>query len=208
MTTAVRERPIIMAAESVRAIFAGRKTQTRRPVKKPLRDGVHSPKMRSPQFYDRGRRPIWTWLVGEGPYAYAVGDRYCPYGQPGDRLWVRETWAEGPSGPIYKADFDTSDGFGSVVINMRTGETCPLRWRSPIHMRRKHSRLTLEITDVRVERVQDISEADAWAEGVERIDKEPRIAFANAWDALNAKRGYGWDVNPWVRAISFRVLNR
>lgn len=134
-----------------------------------------------------------TDLIGE----------YCPYGQPGDRLWVRETWAEDGSRYTYRA----------------TNETWAWHWAPSIFMPRAASRITLEITDVRVERVQDISEEDARAEGVTRELRGPRTypdrhaarshetyrdAYMRLWDALNAKRGCGWAVNPWVWVISFQ----
>lgn len=151
----------------------------------------------------------------------------CPYGRPGDRLWVRETWAlceKNGGHVIYRAE---GDGFSTChPVHPRTGER-DWRWHPSIHMPRKYSRITLEITDVRVERVQEISEEDALAEGIVREVRESglghgglpgyrwgeneyagtaRHAFELLWDSINAKRGYGWDLNPWVWALSFRVV--
>lgn len=212
--TAVRERPILFSGEMVRAILAGRKTQTRRVVKRVVRyNGVSYVSWPEP-----GWIPEWT------PELIA-SDWRCHYGAPGDRLWVRETWgydhaaahaAEERRGPfVYRVD-------GESVIRTVDG-----RWRPSIHMPRWASRLTLDVTDVRVERLQDISTADAAAEcDVASIlrpghplhsaafargepgDVNGRLAgaieaFAALWDSLNAKRGHGWDVNPWVWVVSF-----
>ncbi|MCV0371109.1 hypothetical protein [Filomicrobium sp.] len=152
---------------------------------------------------------------------------------PGDLLWVRETWCEGPIGRdgvvedwreyFYRAtDHDVmgiDDGDGFSVLNADGSLKSP--WRPSIHMPRRASRLTLEVTDVRVERLQDISEEDAIAEGVSRIATvggagwqdysggvgfgDPRRSFLSLWDSLNEARGFGWDVNPWVVAVTFKV---
>ena len=199
--TAVRERPILFSGEMVRAILDGRKTQTRRVAK--LTD---SGRVRLP-----GKPTNWH---PDDPNAV----RACPFGQPGDRLWVRETFtdrftdnADGERWVAYQAD--------GRMINHSTGDrdanVGPLTMRSPIHMPRWASRLTLEVTEVRVQRVQEISEEDAQAEGVgEGIDltaavlgraQTPcRSGFHAVWDSLNAKRGHGWDANPFVWTISFR----
>lgn len=126
--------------------------------------------------------------------------------QPGDLLWVKETWAYRTAGIgyIYRAD----------------GKTPQIdRWKSPIIMPKEAARLLLAVTRVRPERLQDISEADALAEGIDcRMDGTDREygfhndwwwhydnAFAHLWDSLNAKRGYGWDTNPWVWVYTFEV---
>lgn len=154
------ERPILFSGEMVRAILAGRKTQT--------------------------RRVIWAIRRVTG----------CPYGEPGDRLWVRERfyvqpelWAEGhgPQPVEYAAD----------VADPRMVEDYV--GKPSIHMPRWASRITLEITGRRMQRVQDISEADAAAEGV-----GSREEFAALWDAINVKRGYAWVTNPLVWVIEFK----
>ena len=136
----------------------------------------------------------------------------CRYGQPGDRLWVRETWAKcchshGCSGIYFKTD----DLKGAKIE----------KWKPSIHMPRRISRITLEVINVRVERLQDISEDDAMAEGAHpfpfmdrMFDPETRKMVVDAdfhrprfktlWDSINSKRGFGWDVNPWVWVIEFR----
>ena len=201
--TEVRERPILFSGPMVRAILDGRKTQTRRVVK-PQPEWVPYPA----HVCEPGE-PVgfWAWQRTPRNFHDSVHEdfaRHNPFGAVGDRLWVRETWAGLEIGDdvavSYRADVpEDAHKFD--------------RWRSPIHMPRWASRITLEITDVRVERVQEISEADAIAEGVTAYadahlskghDRTPVEVFAYLWDSLNAKRGYGWDVNPWVWVISFR----
>lgn len=135
------------------------------------------------------------------------------YGAPGDRLWVREAWHPAPHGYCYLAD-KTHDPEGP-------GCTLPEpKWRPSIHMPRAACRLVLEITDVRLQRLQDTTPEDAQAEGTwtEFADEcarkgwafdpvsngEPLRLFRESWNRINEKRGYGWDANPWVWAITFR----
>ncbi len=129
----------------------------------------------------------------------------CPYGQIGDRLWVRETWAINPDdgGAVYRAtdpDWEVCEGWA---------------WRPSIHMPRWASRITLEITDARVERLQRITEEDAIAEGCDHKVQyvngtefvgEPccKHDYANLWNGLYAASGYGWTVNPWVWVVAFK----
>lgn len=216
----MKGRPIIMGAESVRAILEGRKTQTRR---------VINPKKYNIAGWDMPR----TKEDMEAGYPFAEnadGDSFsvvdwCPYGRAGDRLWVRETWAQCQDGRIlYKAD--------PMFIGCEKGDFA-WDWESPMSMPRKASRITLEITDIRIERVQDISEEDAIAEAsveyvhnkvkqmpeetsADRIKKGlvsiyiniPRICFGIAWNLLNAKRGYPFESNPWVWVIVFKVVSK
>lgn len=186
----MKERPIIFTAPEVRAILAGRKTMTRRVCK--------------------GQRE----LSNEHDFQL---DR-CPYGQPGERLWVREVWAVphrydhlGPSNIPVK---------GVPTHYAATEERGGLRWRSPIQMCRWASRITLEIESVRVERLQDISEADALAEGCQcyvcgaPLDGNSeadchcfhRTATASdyrdLWEHINGEGS--WTANPWVWVLSFK----
>lgn len=185
------EKPIIMSGESVRAILDGRKTQTRRALK-------HQPNAAW------AKPPIY---VQDGRWACrgAVSDLKCPYGKPGDRLWVRErlrrktncTMGEWPSVVCYDAD-EHIPGKGS-------GEHGFLEWPwkrdtlPAIFMPKWAARIWLEVTDVRAERLQDISQADMDAEGL----GEQGI-FCACWNVLNARRGYGWDTNPYVWVVEFR----
>lgn len=218
-----RERPILFSGPMVRAILDGTKTQTRRVVK--------------PQ-------PAGAWA--------APGKTMCPYGAPGDRLWVRETWCYATDsfaccvGAGYKADGATMirsslDASlipeGALVFNGHS-EKWPENvrsWRPSIHMPRWASRLTLQVTDVRVERLQDISMEGARAEGLgcvtkdgrlykygiadldglpgtdntgwpwQEWDADPRVAYRKLWDSINAKRA-PWESNPWVWVVSFEKV--
>ena len=143
-----------------------------------------------------------------------------PYGKVGDRLWVRETWATvrmlnntKPSLTGIRTPFWYKDGDSKNLNGLRS--EIKGRWRPSIHMPRWASRITLEITNIRVERVRDITINDIEAEGyqheLERYASEnwPDAAwgwFEMMWDSINANRGYGWEVNPWVWVVSFKVV--
>ena len=186
----MKERPILMSAPMVCALIEGRKTQTRRVVA--LREfgpsdtpGYH--------WHFRDRRGLWNDISTERLL------ELCPYGVPGDRLWVRETWHHEDA-----SCFDPKCGQPTHIF-YRVTEPYPesIRWRPSIFMPRWASRITLEITDIRVQRVQEISPDDIVAEGIPKhlnADTE----YIRLWDFLNAKRGLGWDKNPWVWAIAFR----
>lgn len=217
----MRERPILFSAPMVRAILAGTKTQTRRPLS-------YQPTS-APEVYrahkDRAlTRPVIaaTWIKDGESHCCP-----CPFGVPGDRLWVREAfmhepadycWEASTSIPIrpahtvYRADcIDDAKGAG---------------WKPSIHMPRSLSRITLEVTGVRVERLHSITEADAIAEGVERVVmgegwrryEDPkweavdnmqcnsaRDSYRSLWDHINGPSS--WDSNPWVWVVSFRRLD-
>lgn len=221
----MKHRPIIMSAESVRAILDDRKTQTRRVVKPQpgIFMSVNDPVVNKDGFVE--------WKDAQG--VLRKGGKRCPYGAVGDRLWCKEVWAlcygrtsergvecsveyaaGGPAKDIW-FDWRPSDRHGSAPPK-------PIRYidkgkRSPLFMPRWASRLTLEITDVRVERVQEISEDDARAEGLYfdvlgwYVPGVPATgartageAFAQLWNRINAKRGYPWESNLWVWAITFK----
>lgn len=188
------EKPILFSAPMVKAILGGRKTMTRRVV--------------DPQF-----TALWGQGIRAGHEdAYSIHVNImaddgswkwlkCPYGKPGDTLWVRETFAVncvgGQDFVFYRADCG-SDGDGAT-------------WKPSIFMPRKYSRITLRITGIRAERLQDISEEDAKAEGVTAWHDTTtgtayRPEFCILWDSINAKRGYGWDTNPWVWIVSFEKV--
>lgn len=192
----MKERPILFSAPMVRAILSGAKTQTRRIVKP-----RHMATVDAEQF------PILAMF---------------PYGSPGDKLWVRETCRaeaiddEGLCGVRYVAD-----GQFMPIANTREASDrwVPLYWYRgmegatvpPIHMPRWASRITLEITGVRVERLQDIREADAEAEGIQEIvdagvdhDGTPRDAYRALWEQINGPGS--WNANPWVWVIEFKKL--
>jgi hypothetical protein len=195
--TAVKERPILMSAPMVCALIEDRKTQTRRVIKDPPPAGF----LPWGDSKDNGALcRIFTQDGNSWPDARVSWTCRSPYGVPGDRLWVRETWGKihgTDAGVIYRAD-GPHDGIKE--------------WKPSIHMPRWASRITLEITGVRVERVQAITEKDAEAEGAEIAHLEHlgqtwsthRMGYELLWNRLNAKRGYGWDKNPWVWVIEFR----
>lgn len=205
----MKEHPIPFSAPMVRAILGGAKTQTRRVIKP------------QPEYAQRNGRLLRLEDIDPALWPAAIKRLLldCPHGQPGDRLWVRESLRRTVqlSLACYAED-------NSAV--MRDGEWAEWEWQRPtlpsIHMPRWASRLTLEIESVRAERLWDISEADARAEGCEtRMEWMPipgeavwepdyevtaRDDFKQLWDSINAKRGLGWDVNPWVWVITFRKL--
>lgn len=187
----MKECPIILNAEEVRAILEGRKTVTRRVMRVQPSDGYKFTEMSenwpSVAKFERGQTPI----------VEGFGWSTCPYGQPGDMLWVRETWSGDDEAIYYRAT---------------DNETCGPPWFPSIHMPRWASRLTLEVTGVRVERVQDITVEQAEAEGVTRSPGvsswDPCGEFGKLWDSINAKRGFGWDKNPWVFVIELKRINK
>lgn len=181
------DRPILMGGPMVRAILRGDKTQTRRPVK-------YSPIMGEPDD--------WCHKTQDRDFARLFGDyrRFCHHGQPGDRLWVRETFGfDGDVVPArcrYRAD-------GEMPTHPILGDCW--RWTPSIHMPRWASRLTLGITAVRVERLQDITDADSRAEGVSG-SADPgaaRYGYASLW---NGCYRYPWESNPWVWVLDFEVV--
>lgn len=205
----MKERPILFSGAMVRAILDGRKTQTRR---------IVSPQPREHYWEGLpGYKEYWTYLhVTEGMLATLyrtipqnpepeIERRISPYGGVDGYLWVRETWMWVP------------DGRGRVVYRATSDELGEHKWKPSIHMSRWLSRITLEVTDIRVERLQDISEDDACAEGTWTpchcnegcsICGESYLAsFRHVWDAINAQRGFGWDINPWVWVIAFRRID-
>lgn len=193
----MRERPILFSAAMVRAILDGRKTQTRRVVQPPRGWGERYPNC------DPYSMPpsVWWW---DGKHDH-VGVRHeCPFGVPGDRLWVRETWRALRRFESHKPRDVPSDSWIVYDADTATGDARPApvgrmgKLRPSIFLPRWASRITLEVVSVRVERVQSIAALDAAAEGT------THSGFRLLWDSLNAKRGYGWDANPWVWRIEFR----
>lgn len=216
----MKERPILFSAPMVRAILAGRKTQTRRVAKL--------------NIAGRLGRLSSQWHP-EHPGAIAA----CPYGQPGDRLWVREAWAAQCHEPCEPHERGYQDLYSPVIRYVANGATRRFqgnrvtgegiyhgvveRTRPSIHMPRWASRITLEITDVRVQKLQEINIPDAMAEGIKNlctpehndygilgvaVAQHPVRAFSLLWDSINLKRGFEWNANPWVWAIRFRNLGQ
>jgi hypothetical protein len=197
----MKEHPILFSGEMVRAILEGRKTQTRRVIRK------------QPHGMGSWVQRLAQWFFPECcPYVKIK----CPYGSNGDVIWVKETFqffnpeCPSPGGIVYRADGDED-----------------WHWRPSIFMPRWASRIQLRVVDVRVERVQDISGKDAYEEGfayervrIEKLvnqwslgeSKMPNFEgkeidwFHQLWDSINKKRGYGWDTNPWVWVIEFERI--
>lgn len=177
------ERPILFSGPMVRAILEGRKTMTRRVIK--------------PQ--PTGAADVQYRVAAAVTMPVSGRQQVCPYGRVGDHLWVRETWAPHtwpPTGPSYQ--YAADDQYPA-----------PERWRPSIHMPRAASRITLEVLNARVERLHDISEEDAKAEGVtlkgtSRYDGEARDAFEALWCGINGADS--WEANHWVWVIGFKVI--
>jgi len=223
----MKERPILFSGPMVRAILDDNKTQTRRVVKpQPASPGALYREPDGSLMKDLRGRAFYTWPSGH-PDADGRHPEYaahCPYGVPGDRLWVRETWEGVFRHDIGDCSYAVSSG--GTPANMRTQDRCLYlfykadelvhgepyagRWMPSIHMPRWASRLTLEVVDVRVERVHDISPDDALAEGVVETewfagDEASALGvFRSLWDSINAARGFGWDCNPWVWVVTFK----
>ena len=196
----MKERPILFSGAMVRALLAGTKTQTRR-VCKPA--ATLSAVVEVPDPMERGQVYNGSHFGDEdGEVQFA-----SPYGGRGDRLWVRETFCKiiGQSGGWIETDYRASYTHG-----FRLGDTLGIkkRWTPSIHMPRDASRITLEITSVRVERLQAISRGDAMAEGCPFPNMEqgadPRKWYAELWGAINGPDS--WAANPWVWVVSFKKV--
>ncbi|WP_345758247.1 morphogenetic protein [Klebsiella pneumoniae] len=194
----MKERGMIFNGEMVRALLDGRKTQTRRPIK-----------WKQTRFTEIGEREDgskWPWSE-DAEHACDFWHP-CPFGAVGDRIWVRETWAR------YNIDQNSHD----IAYRATTPQDWPEegRWRPSIHMPRWASRILLEITDVRVERLNAISQEDAQAEGLELTGWRPTYSdpdsggealtpydnFAQLWESIYGEES--WKANPWVWVISFK----
>jgi hypothetical protein len=206
----MKEHPILFSGTMVKAILEGRKMQTRR---------VITPQPVAMSFGGIAWRNMAYGTEANGqPWLREIVKR-CPYGQSGDHLWVRETWqAQNLDRQWWhevRREERSSMNWAWTNPVERAYLPTPPRWLPAIHMPRMACRITLEIVSVRVERVQDISGEDCVAEGIDALyepdtnasaDHYNRQTFAKLWDTINAKRGYGWDVNPWVWAIEFKQV--
>ena len=204
----MKERPVLFSGPMVRAILAGTKTQTRRVIK--------------PQPKTEYAGSFGNFDAGFG-YVFSGEDkwRYCPYGGPGDSLWVRETWAVAE---CFDAIKPSKLNLTARNVEYRAGPKkigylglVRGKWRPSIHMPKWASRITLDITDVRVERLQGISEEDAIAEGCGNVHATgvgknganfdmlwDDSGFAMLWESINGKE-YPWESNPWVWAVGFNL---
>lgn len=222
----IKERPIIFSSPMVRAILDGRKSQTRRIVKKQISD-IHKFQGWIIGSTDKKRDGCASWGIGEGALIYDLVVARCPYGKPGDRLWVRETW----QGPLFYDEIPedwNSDKYKTpeYCYYKASGDSCDFtdsddnfveRWSPSIHMPRWASRILLEVTNVRVERLHDISEEDAKAEGSYVCDYFGRRlldqssnqgcykwGYRSIWESLNGSGS--WHLNPFVWVVEFRTL--
>lgn len=228
----MKERPILFSGEMVKAILDGRKTMTRRVIKP-------QPSIRTSVCIDAN---------SPSGYSYSndvYGDIYCkcPYGKVGDRLWVREAFV--------CFDEETPENTGEIFYKADDNGPLNFKWKSPYYMKKQYAHIWLEITNIRVERLQEITEEDAKVEGVKPNicdsaryvngkwivdekdhcpaagtmgcpenclldwtnylggdDDEPaysaKESFQTLWDSINAKRGFGWESNPWVWVVEFK----
>ncbi len=228
------EYPIIFSTEMVKAYLERRKTMTRRVMRpQPPANAVMKQHSKYPN--------CWLPYTTDGRLMNSCqGNRkndcgwYCPYGQVGSKLWIRETIAEwqGTIESVKNGDLDEAAALDYIVYKAGAKDWAgilkdksyghPWNVRPSIHMPRWASRITLEIKELRVERLQDITEEDAKAEGIESSKlgtdywnffdgkgwwNSAITAFSYLWDSLNAKRGQGWEKNPWIWCISFRRVD-
>jgi hypothetical protein len=208
----IKERPILFSGEMVRAILAGRKTQPRRLVTpQPLcvLPNNHEP-LRYFENLPKGNYIYWNDIWRKHGKAF---EHVQPYGQAGERLWVREAWqAWAEYDKLVPRDIPHNP---SAILHTadRDGFLWDSRKRPPMFMPRWMSRIMLEVIDVRLERLQDITAKDCIAEGLTTNLREHDAVYhlqkqyRNIWDLLNAKRGYDWESNPWVWVIAFRRIN-
>lgn len=210
----MKEKPILFSGPMVRSILDGRKTQTRRVIK--------HPHLTSENEFDpyNGSGAMDDFDCGFVFYTVPkCGDRIavkCPYGEAGDRLYVRETWWDNCPGygPDKSQLYYRADGIPDFE-----GEEAEIRWSPSIHMPRWASRITLEIISVHVQRLTDIDEEDCLREGILMHDgrygvgddyfryfyKNPIAAFAELWDSINGKT-YPWELDPWVWVVEFKIV--
>lgn len=213
------DRPILFSGSMVRALLEGRKTQTRRVLKPQPPVGARY----SGVHFASDEAPTWFFNSPVGPRK--VRQAF----EDGDRLWVREAWRTSSWDDVFSPaglqPDSTSWRYEADGVTSHDDIASYGRLRVSMHMPRWASRLTLIVTDVRVQRLQEISEADAVAEGIEPDDDglsvwrcyapEPKLqdywlspteSYRTLWNSLNAHRGYGWEANPWVAAVTFDVV--
>ena len=225
-------KSLLLTGEMVRAILDGRKTKTRRPLTPQPED---PPEGWYPDAYNHSDRWCFWGPRGTKDSGRCTLPLFkCPFGQVGGQIYVRETFCLehqvekdqpppfGDSRPIrweFAGMESDPEGADSMWLQPHYRATDPtpelayedsdgeptVRWKSSIHMPRWASRITLEITDIRVERLQEITEKEAKAEGFFAHDGMTAVYwFSEAWDSLYAKKGLGWNDNPWVWVLTFR----
>lgn len=199
----MKERSIICSGESVRAILEDRKTMTRRVIKESVSLGH--------KIFNGDIKPHTPMINHKG--IWLKPSEWSPHGIIGDRLWVKEAFGYYSSNPFFRSY--NGDIIYKADNPVRLPNLC-LIFQTPIFMPRWASRILLEITAIRAERLQEITYEDILAEGwnvktsLPITDKtageDARLWYRDFWDSLNAKKGYGWDKNPWVWVIAFKVI--
>jgi len=197
-----KKRPILFSAPMVRAILDGRKIQTRRVVKPQPGDGDFASPIICETYAPVLVNQHGEDYPGDEVFGFANEEQgwKCPYGSPGDRLWVRETWA-------HSTDYDGQFLLDhNPVLYRATPVVEPSRWRPSIFMPRWASRITLEITAVCAERLQSILLSDVAAEGLHPNNEagwDTTDPYRDLWDSINGKK-YPWASNPYVWVVEFR----
>jgi len=207
----------------VRAILEARKTQTRRVIRVKGFEWIHEAKFVHVENPKEGVSEVWWDVIRGVPTCV---DQYydymkCPYGKPGDLLYVRETWSP------KRHNFPTGFPYEYKATAEKDGNPIDEPWKPSIHMPKEAARIWIRVKGVRVERVQDISESDAVMEGCRdsdlvtyKADPVPVISaeltqaagtvkesFRHLCDSINQKRGFGWEENPWVWVVEFETVN-
>ena len=220
MNEPTRERPILLSGAMVRALLDGRKTQTRRAVKLPHQNPLGKWEALQVGGTKGGLNALGQSIpLQDAIWHTRTGDALlCPYGQPGDRLWVRESFCHIYDNNKPPAKRELED-VAYMADNIQPDPYAYGPWKPSIHMPRWASRITLQITGVRVQHLQDISEQDAIAEGIEKtphglwslygqVDSDgtysPTSSFCALWGSLNGPES--WDANPWVWVIEIQRL--
>jgi hypothetical protein len=202
----IKEHPILFSTPMVRAILEGRKSQTRRIIKPQPFGTIMPHQLKDDGFFREEHIGKWLWETKEGEYL-----KHCPYGQSGDILWVRETWRpKGHNFPIgYPFEYRATAEEDGVPIDEP--------WKPSIFMPKEVCRIRLEITNIRVEKLQDISEEDAIAEGISLPNyadqaikdvhyPEPSTIYSLLWENINGDGS--WALNPWVWVIKFNIKDK
>jgi len=214
----MNERPILFNTASVQGILAGRQTQTRRVIRPQPEPDPDGKKYNKDGLW-------WASAKCQSMIGIKQMSSLCPYGKLGDLLWVKETWRV-----EQELDNHKPSEFSGWSVNYKDhrirmlgfGDTDWGRWRSPRFMPKWAARIWFEITGVRVEKVQDISEEDALAEGCRGLSWYrhpssgivtddgllPSEEFRDLWDSINAKRGHSWETNPFVWVIEFKRIKK
>jgi len=213
----MKERPILFSGPMVRAILDGRKTQTRRVVKPQPHAGWSLEKMGTITSPHPKRGKFGQFICQNAPMGKVWDLIPCPYGQPGDRLWVKETWKPDPAFGFSAKDKPTQIPEGTNILFRSTlpkdhPKAALQPWRPCLFMRRWMSRIALEIVSVRVERLNDCSEADAQAEGYDFAptrcpdEYDPMTWYRDLWESINGPGS--WAANPWVWVVEFRRITQ